>query len=115
MKDFKKLRIWQQGMDIVDKVYDLVPELPGEEKYGMRAQISRSAVSIPANIAEGSSRRSEKEYFRFVEISLGSAFELETHSLVIQRRKWIDEERIGSLLDMIKAEQRMLVKFIEKL
>jgi four helix bundle protein len=114
MKDFKKLLIWQQGMIIVDKVYSLVPYLPVEEKFGLRSQITRSATSIPANIAEGSAKRSEKDYIRFVEISFGSAFELETHLLIVQRRKWVDEKMIIELLSDIKTEQKMLAKFIDK-
>lgn len=102
-------------MDIVDAVYDLLSKLPAEEKYGMKAQITRSAVSIPANIAEGSAKKSEKDYCRYMEISLGSAFELKTHALIIQKRKWVASDAIASLLDMIKSEQRMLMRFIEKL
>jgi four helix bundle protein len=94
MKDFKKLLIWQLGMDIVDKVYDLVPMLPQEEKYGLRSQTARCAVSIPSNIAEGSTKRSVREYVIYIETSLGSAFELETHTLTVQRRKWIDEKLV---------------------
>lgn len=66
MKDFKKLLIWQLGMDIVDKVYDLLPELPSEEKFGLRSQLGRSATSVPANIAEGSAKRSMHDYRRYV-------------------------------------------------
>ena len=116
MKDFKKLLIWQLGMNIVDKVYDVVVFLPAEERYGMRSQLTRSASSIPANVAEGSAKRSVKEYIKYVETSLGSAFELETHSLIVQRRRWANDDKlIQELLEMVKHEQRMLVKFIEKL
>ncbi len=114
MRDFKKLLIWQQGMIIVDKVYDIIPFLPVEEKFGMRSQITRSATAIPANIPEGSAKRSEKDYTRYVEISFGSAFELETHLLVVQKRKWVEEKMIVELLDIIKTEQKMLAKFIDK-
>jgi four helix bundle protein len=114
MRDFKKLLIWQQGMIIVDKVYDIIPYLPVEEKFGMRSQMTRSATAIPANIAEGSAKRSEKDYIRFVEISFGSAFELETHLLIVQKRKWVDDKMIVELLDNIKTEQKMLAKFIDK-
>lgn len=115
MKDFKKLTIWQLGMNIVDRVYDMVPLLPKDERFGMISQMTRSATSIPANIAEGSAKRSVKEYTRFVEIAFGSAFELETHALVVQRRKWIDEKMISELLEEIRTEQRMISKFIDKL
>lgn len=114
MKDFKKLLIWQVGMEIVDKVYEVVSVLPAEEKYGMRSQMTRSAVSIPSNIAEGSAKTSQKDYARFLEISLGSVFELETHSLVVQRRQWVDETQMNELLELIKREQQMLQSFLKK-
>jgi len=115
MRDFKKLLIWQLGMDIVDKVYEVVPSFPLEEKYGLKSQMTRSAVSIPSNIAEGSAKRSEKEYIKYVETSQGSAFELETHTLLAQRRNWVEEKLITELLEMVRREQKMIVKFIEKL
>jgi four helix bundle protein len=114
MRDFKKLMIWQLGMEIVDKVYDVVGSLPPDERYGMRSQMTRCAISIPSNIAEGSAKKSEKDYRRYVEISLGSAFELETQSMVVQRRGWVKEALIAELLEKVKTEQKMLTKFIEK-
>ena len=115
MKDFKKLMIWQLGMDIVDSIYEIIPSLPSDERFGIRSQMTRCAVSIPGNIAEGSAKTSQKDYTRYCEISLGSAFELETHLLIVQRRKWIEEERIYGLLVMINNEQKMLASFIDKL
>ena len=115
MKDFKKLNIWQLGMDIVDRVYDLVPMFPSEERYGLRSQITRSAVSIPSNIAEGSAKRSNKEKVRFTEIALGSAFELETQLLTVQKRKWVKVESIDELVELVRSEQSMISKFIDKL
>lgn len=115
MRNFKKLLIWQVGMQVVDKVYDMVPLLPNEEKYGLRLQMTKSATSIPSNIAEGSAKRSQKDYLRFVEISLASSFELETHTLVVQNRKWVPAELISELLTLLEKEQKMISKFIEKL
>ncbi|MCA4895798.1 MAG: four helix bundle protein [Cytophagales bacterium] len=115
MKDFKKLLIWQLGMEIVDRVYDIVPMLPQEERYGLRSQIARSAVSIPSNIAEGSAKRSTKEKIKYVEISQGSAFELETQLLAVQKRKWVTETTIDETIGMVRKEQSMISKFIEKL
>ena len=107
--------IWQMGMEIVDKVYDIIPTLPHEEKYGIKSQMTRSGISIPSNIAEGSAKRSVKEYIRYLEIAQGSAFELETQSLVVQRRKWTRDEVITELIEKVRQEQRMLSRFIEKL
>ncbi len=62
----------------------LAERLPVEEKYGLRSQICRSAVSIPSNIAEGCSRNSQIDFKRFLEIALGSSFELETQLIIIE-------------------------------
>ncbi len=115
MRDFKKLLIWQLGMEIVDRVYNIIPALPADERFEIRSQMTRSAVSIPGNIAEGSAKTSQKDYTRYCEISLGSTFELETQLLVGQRRKWTEEEKVSELLVMINSEQKMLTKFIEKI
>ena len=115
MRDFKKLLIWQKGMVIVNEVYKATVFLPKEEKYGLRSQLTRSAVSIPTNIAEGSAKKSQKEHKHFAEISLGSAFELETHLLIIQHQEWFAKDTVESLLALTIEEQRMLTSFINRL
>ena len=107
--------VWQKGMDIVEEIYKASDEFPLEEKYGMRSQATRCSVSIPANIAEGSAKSSKKEYKYFLEIALGSSFELETHVLIAQRLKWLKKEVVQRLLKEITDEQRMLTSFIDKL
>lgn len=86
-------------MELVDDVYTFVEAFPNTEKYGLSSQITRSAVSIPSNIAEGASRNSEKDFARFLEIALGSAFELETQLVIAERRKYIFK---GSLEETVK-------------
>lgn len=115
MRDFKKLLIWKKGMAIVSEVYKAAVFLPDSEKYGVRSQTTRCAVSIPSNIAEGSAKKSQKEYRHFVEISLGSAFELETHLLIIQQQEWAPVDTIEALLLLTIEEQKMLTSFINKL
>ena len=85
MRNFRTLNIWQEGIAIVKQVYRLAELLPVEEKYGLRSQICRSVVSIPSNIAEGCSRNSQIDFKRFLEIALGSSFELETQLIIIRR------------------------------
>ncbi len=75
MKNFRRLKIWEQGMEIVKKTYSLSKQLPADERFGLTSQITRAAISIPSNIAEGSSRTTGKDKKRFAEIALGSAFE----------------------------------------
>lgn len=115
MKNFKELKIWQKGIDIAIKSYKLVNTFPKEEKYGLCSQITRASVSIPSNIAEGSSRSSEKDYNRFIEYSLGSSFETETQLLIAEAVNYGDSELRKTLLNDIDEEQKMLIGFMKKL
>jgi four helix bundle protein len=82
MRDFRKLLVWQKAIEITTDVFYFAASLPVEEKFGLRSQITRASVSMPSNIAEGCSRKSDKEYAHFLEISLGSSFELETQLII---------------------------------
>ena len=115
MRNFKKLKIWSKGFDIATKSFRLVDTFPKQEKFGIASQITKSAVSIPSNIAEGSSRMSAKEYSRFIEISLGSAFELETQLLIALKVNFGNNELGNDLLGDLDEEQKMLISFINKL
>jgi four helix bundle protein len=113
MKNFRELRIWQQGMEIARLSYALVAAFPKEERFSLSKQITRSAVSIPSNIAEGSSRGSEKDYVRFLEIALGSGFELETQLLVARSAGFGDIDLCEKMLLRLSEEQKMLGAFIQ--
>jgi four helix bundle protein len=115
MRNFKQLKIWQKGFDIVVKSFKLTNGFPKEEKFGMSSQITRAAVSISSNIAEGSSRSSEKDYNRFIEIALGSSFELETHFLISATVNFGDAMMRNEILNDIDEEQKMLISFMNKL
>ena len=84
MRNFKELTVWKSGMDIVKKVYILANLLPDTEMYGLKTQMQRAAISIPSNIAEGCSRHSDVEFKRFLEIAIGSSFELETQLILCE-------------------------------
>ena len=66
MRNFRELKVWNQGIELAVRGYDLVNRLPAEEKYGLKSQITRAIVSIPSNIAEGCSRKSDKDFSRFL-------------------------------------------------
>lgn len=115
MKNFKKLLIWQRGFEIAVQSFKLVESFPKEERFGLSNQITRASVSIPSNIAEGSSRTSEKDYNRFVEMSLGSSFELETQLLIAEAANFGDSALRTKIIQSVVDEQKMLVSFMDKL
>lgn len=112
MRNFRELKIWQKGMDIVVEVYKLTSLLPAEEKFGLKSQLQRAAISIPSNIAEGCGRGTEADFKRFLEFAIGSAFEIETQLTAVDRLNLIDNNRIHPVLQMISEEQKMLNSFI---
>ena len=114
-RNFRTLNIWINGISLVKHVYQLAELLPTEEKFGLKSQICRAAVSVPSNIAEGSSRNSEMDFKRFLEIALGSSFELETQLIIIQELNLIQNEKLNNLYDCLNKEQKMINNLISKL
>lgn len=115
MKNFKQLLIWQKGLEIAIQSFKLIETFPKEERFSLSNQITRAAVSIPSNIAEGSSWSSEKEYNRFLELSLGSSFELETQLMIAEAASYGDKAVRSKMLQDISEEQKMLSAFMDKL
>ena len=101
MTNFRNLKIWQKGMELVVDVYKISQILPNEEKYGLRSQITRAVVAIPSNIAEGSSRNSPKDFKIFLEISLGSSFELEIQLLIAEKLNMIKNDQLSEIIDKL--------------
>jgi len=114
MKNFKQLTIWQKGMDIAVDCFKLTASFPEHVKYGLSAQVNKSGVSIPSNIAEGSSRKTEKDKARFIEISLGSSFELETQLLIAQRAGFGNQGLLTQMISDVTEEQKMLTTFYDR-
>lgn len=108
MKNYKQLKVWQNGKQIVRHTYEMVSELKSNDAYVFSSQILRAALSVPSNIAEGSSRKSEKEYRRYLEIALGSTFELETQIELLIELHLVPEERALGIIGLINEEQRMI-------
>ncbi len=108
--NFKKLKIWQMAMDITKIIFDLTDTFPSNEKFGLKNQMDRCSTSIPSNIAEGSSRTT-KSFSHFIDISLGSSFELHTQLLLANHRKYISNEATADLENKIEEFQRMTMGF----
>lgn len=111
MRNFKELKIWQNGIEIAIKTYRLTETFPKEDKYAIVQQMNKASVSIPSNIAEGSSRKSEKDYYRFIEIAIGSSYELETQIIIAEQLKKGDQQLLNELKEALLEEQRMLTGF----
>jgi four helix bundle protein len=93
VRTYRDLEVWQRGMELVEAVYDLARKFPDEERYGLTSQMRRSAVSIPANVAEGHGRSHKKEYVHHVSFARGSLCELETLLILAVRLGYAEEER----------------------
>ena len=96
---------------LVKEAFLLTRDFPSEEKFGLTSQILRSAFSIPSNIAEGSGRTTEKEFARFLDIALGSAFELETQLILASDINYISEDNLQKILTLLQEVQKMIYSF----
>ncbi len=115
MTDYKQLKVWQKGIEIVDRIYSLTDQFPREELYGLTAQMRRVAVSIPSNIAEGFVRAHPKEHRRFLYISLGSCAELDIQSTIPNRRRYVTDKDLNELAENLDHEARMLTNLINRI
>ena len=115
MRNFRKYDLWQDSIYLVDEIYKAVADFPNTEKYGLQSQITRAAISIPSNIAEGSARESEKDFARFIQIALGSAYELETQLIISLRQGYLSNDQSKEVLDQIQSIQKRLLGLKEKL
>lgn len=111
MHNFRQLQIWKEGMEMTKQVYLLLAKFPSSEKFGLISQISRCAVSVPSNIAEGSSRWSNKEFSHFLSIALGSLFELETQLLLAIELEMINRDEMGPIIESIIQLQKKISAF----
>jgi len=115
MHNFRKLNIWTKSISFVSDIYKITNLFPKEEKFGLISQIQRASVSIPANIAEGSAKSSNKDFSRFLEISLGSSFEVETELQVALNLLYIDEASFLEIQNKLIELQKMISSFKDQL
>lgn len=111
MHNFKKLKIWQESIDLVKDSYKLTQTFPDFERFNLISQMNRCAISIPSNIAEGSSKGSNKHFNKYLEDSLGSAFEWETQLIVAFNENYLSEKKFKELEHKITHIQKMISRF----
>jgi len=112
IKTFRDLKIWVKGMEIVNKTYRIVHKFPRNEEYALSSQMRRAAISIPSNIAEGFGRKSKKEFQRFLHISLGSLFELETQLEIAFDQAYLNQNIFNENFELLRELERMLCSFM---
>ncbi|MBV9008910.1 MAG: four helix bundle protein [Verrucomicrobia bacterium] len=108
MFNFEKLGVWQKAIDFADLVYNRTRSFPPDERFGLTNQMRRAAVSISSNVAEGSSRMSQADFARFIEIATGSVFEVVSQSFIARRQHFLDEEGFRAIYVAAEEIGRML-------
>ena len=115
MHNYNNLQIWQQAMDLVEEIYKLTASFPIEEKFSLVSQMTRAAVSIPSNIAEGAGRNTDKDFAHFISIAIGSLYELNTQIVLSERLGYINQSQSQELQKKLDNLQRKSVSFKNKL
>ena len=114
MHNFQKLEVWQVSMDLTTEIYQSTSKFPQNEVYGLTSQMRRSSISIPSNIAEGSGRRTNKEFVHFLSIANGSSYELQSQIRVSENIGYISEKTMDGLLEKLNSVQKMIYTLIKK-
>ncbi|MBK6725589.1 MAG: four helix bundle protein [Acidobacteria bacterium] len=108
MRTHENLEVWKKAMDFVVAIYQATDAFPPDERFGLTSQLRRAAVSIPANIAEGAGRNSDKEFIYFLSNAQGSASEVSTEVLIAFRLGYISQETQIQLVSQADEIGRML-------
>lgn len=115
MKSYRDLIVWQKSMRLVTQIYLITKELPKNELYGLTAQIRRSSISLPSNIAEGYGRNSTNDYIRFLQIACGSLYEVQTQLEICRNLEYLSKDIFNEIYEQSREIERMLNSLIGKL
>ena len=115
IRSFKDLRVWQEAMELVATAYRLAAKLPESEKFALRPQMCRAAVSIPANIAEGHGSGHRKVYLNHLSISKGSLMELETYALLMEKLRFLSPADLQAMHEQTRIVGKLLNGLIRSL
>ena len=115
MKDFRTLQVWQKSHQLAIEIFNITRSFPKEEMFGITSQLRRAVVSIPANIAEGCGRGSDKDFSRFISISMGSACESEYFVMLCNDLHFLDDTLAEKYLESLTEIKKMLASLIKTL
>ena len=115
MRNFRKYEVWQNAVELAVSISKVCDGFPKYELFALGDQLRRASVSISSNIAEGSSRKSVAEFAHYLEIAIGSAFEVETQLLIAKKRNYIGEDNYTNIIEELQSLERQLNSFMTKL
>lgn len=115
IKSYRELLIWQKSIQVVTNIYKLTRDFPKEELFGLTSQMRRCAISIPSNIAEGFGRNSQGDFKRFLNISLGSTYELKTQLEISQNLEYLSIENYKYLMESCVELEKMMNSLVSKI
>jgi four helix bundle protein len=107
-QSYKDLVVWQKGITLAKIVYRLARNLPSEEKFGLVAQMRRSAISIPSNVAEGQARHTTGEFVQFISHAEGSVAELDTQLVLSKELGFLESSSAAAAFELVDELRRML-------
>jgi four helix bundle protein len=111
MHRYKDLKFWQLSRSFCKEIYSITNHFPEEEKFGLVSQLKRAVVSIPSNIAEGAGRNTNKDFSRFLQISLGSCYEIETQLILSFDLGFVNQSNFDKLNNQLQQIIKMMSKF----
>ena len=114
-RNFREYKVWQDAVDFATMVYEVTSQLPWFEKKGLCDQLQRAVVSISSNIAEGAGRPSDSDFVHYLDMALGSAYEVETQLIISNKIGYIDENKFGELYSGIQTIERQLLALIRSI
>ena len=111
---FEKLEVWQNSREFVKEIYSVTKSFPDDERFGLTSQIRRASLSVSANIAEGMSRKTEKDKARFISISFGSAIEVVNFLILANDLELIRESDYNQLREKLERITNQLNSLYNK-
>jgi four helix bundle protein len=114
-RSYRDLLVWQKGIELARRIYDVTSKLPADERFGLISQIRRAAVSVPSNIAEGQARRTTSEFIQFISYAEGSLAELDTHLVLIVELGLLTEAQVSPPSQLVAELRAMLNSLRRKL
>ncbi len=114
MQDFKRLKVWDKAHQLTLEIYAASKRFPKDELFGLTSQVRRAASSVAANIAEGSGRRSRKEFTYFLGIAVGSVSEVEYFLILAKDLKYLNQNEYTRINTLADETKRMLISFLQR-